>query len=120
MALTGFRRSIGSLAAAFVLLGAGTSAAQTNASPSRPVFVLIDDDGINDGQAPNNFSPAQVNDTIAKVVLRSQLPYFQQNDQKTDGNVSHLPRSRSGGRGRTLRSRQSGGRRRRATCNRQT
>ena len=48
-----------------------------------PVHLLVlDEDAIAKGQSPNLFSGEDVNDAIAAVGLRSQLPYFLRNDGK--------------------------------------
>ena len=40
------------------------------------VFLVIDEDSIDNGNRPNFFSAAEVNDDIAKIGLRKQLRYF--------------------------------------------
>ncbi len=42
-------------------------------------FLLIDEDAIDNGNEPNNFSETEVNDNIATVGQRTRLQYFQQN-----------------------------------------
>ncbi|PSL07949.1 hypothetical protein [Cecembia rubra] len=43
------------------------------------VFLLIDEDSIDNGNEPNNFSDVDVNDQIARIGLRDQLRFFKQN-----------------------------------------
>ncbi|MDX2048894.1 MAG: hypothetical protein SFU87_19045 [Chitinophagaceae bacterium] len=40
------------------------------------VFLLLDEDAIDNGNPPNNFSETDVNDHLARVGLRLALPYF--------------------------------------------
>lgn len=46
---------------------------------SEIVFLLIDEDAIDNGNEPNNFSETAVNDNIADVGQRKPLKYFQEN-----------------------------------------
>src|SRR5690606_16754930 len=46
---------------------------------SEIVFLLIDEDAIDNGNEPNNFSETQVNDHIADIGQRQILEYFQDN-----------------------------------------
>ena len=48
-----------------------------------PVFLVIDEESIDNGNEPNNFSDVNVNDQLAKVGLRQPLDYFQKNIGKT-------------------------------------
>ena len=50
---------------------------------SSPVFLIIDEESIDNGNEPNNFSATDVNDQLATVGLRQQLRYFQNNVGKT-------------------------------------
>jgi hypothetical protein len=43
------------------------------------VFLLIDEDSIDNGNEPNDFSETDVNDDLAEVGVRLPLRYFQQN-----------------------------------------
>lgn len=43
------------------------------------VFLLIDEESIDNGNEPNNFSETDVNDQLAEVGLRQQLKYFEDN-----------------------------------------
>ena len=47
------------------------------------VFLLIDDESIDNGKSPNNFKDTDVNDQLAEVGLRKPLPYFERNVGKT-------------------------------------
>ena len=83
--------SISVLAMALAALGAaGVVRAQTLSCedfiPSQPVcepagsvFLLIDEDSIDNGNPPNLFLATDVNDDIAEIGLRSQLPFFASN-----------------------------------------
>lgn len=51
-----------------------------------PVFLLIDEESIDNGNEPNDFSDDDVNDPLARVGLRTQLDYFQRNT----GNIIDL------------------------------
>ena len=48
----------------------------TAGNPSAPVFLVIDEESIDNGNEPNNFSETDVNDQLARVGLRTQLNYF--------------------------------------------
>lgn len=43
------------------------------------VLLLIDEESIDNGNEPNNFSAIDVNDNIAEIGLREQLRFFQEN-----------------------------------------
>ncbi|MCP9200973.1 hypothetical protein MKO06_13725 [Gramella sp. GC03-9] len=47
------------------------------------VFLLIDEDAIDNGNEPNNFSETDVNDNIAEIGQRAILDYFQDNIGET-------------------------------------
>jgi hypothetical protein len=47
------------------------------------VFLVIDEDAIDNGNEPNNFSAPDVNDQLAEIGLRTQLKYFKDNVGKT-------------------------------------
>jgi hypothetical protein len=47
------------------------------------IFLLIDEDGIDNDGPPNNFTSADINDQIAALGLRTQLPYFAANVSET-------------------------------------
>ncbi|HRO97742.1 MAG TPA: hypothetical protein PLY79_11870, partial [Ferruginibacter sp.] len=48
-------------------------------SAQAPVFLVIDEESIDNGNPPNNFSNTDVNDQLATVGLRQQLQYFANN-----------------------------------------
>lgn len=50
---------------------------------SSAVFLLIDEESIDNGNEPNNFTAIDVNDQLATVGLRTQLKYFKDNVGKT-------------------------------------
>ena len=47
------------------------------------VFLVIDDESIDNGNPPNNFKDTDINDQLAEVGLRKPLPYFERNVGKT-------------------------------------
>lgn len=47
------------------------------------IFLILDEESIDNGNLPNNFSASDVNDPLAKVGERSQLSFFQKNIGKT-------------------------------------
>ncbi|MBI4608338.1 MAG: hypothetical protein HY726_04950 [Candidatus Rokubacteria bacterium] len=49
------------------------------APPARAAFLVIDEDSIDNGNPPNFFSDVDVNDHIAEIGLRTQLPFFKAN-----------------------------------------
>ena len=77
-----------SYAVAFALLLFNTACERQNnpnneSDGSSPVFLIIDEESIDNGNEPNNFSANDVNDQLATVGLRQQLRYFQDNVGKT-------------------------------------
>ena len=52
-------------------------------TPTAPVFLVIDEESIDNGNEPNNFSETDVNDQLARVGQRQQLAYFKNNVGKT-------------------------------------
>lgn len=67
---------LGIIAVTVTLLMAGAP----NQSLAQAVFLLlIDEDSIGNGNPPNFFSDAEVNDDIAEVGLRTQMPFFAAN-----------------------------------------
>ena len=48
-----------------------------------PVLLVIDEDSIDSGNPPNNFSDTDVNDDIAGLGVRTQLPFFAANVGQT-------------------------------------
>jgi hypothetical protein len=72
----------------FVLLGSCISDTDDDdidqgSIDSNVVFLLIDEDSINNGNEPNNFTDTDVNDQLATTGLRDQLRYFRENEGKT-------------------------------------
>ena len=65
----------------------GTSASTTTTASttqiSEAVFLVIDEESIDNGNEPNNFSETDVNDQIARVGQRTPLRYFQENIGRT-------------------------------------
>jgi hypothetical protein len=51
----------------------------TATTATDPVLLVIDEESIDNGNEPNNFSDVQVNDQLATVGLRRPLDYFQNN-----------------------------------------
>lgn len=51
--------------------------------PTEAVFLVIDEESIDNGNEPNDFSDTDVNDQLAEVGLRDALSYFQKNVGKT-------------------------------------
>ncbi|MFM9950205.1 MAG: hypothetical protein ACKV1O_19885 [Saprospiraceae bacterium] len=51
--------------------------------PDAAVFLVIDEESIDNGNPPNNFSDTDVNDQLAEVGLRLTLDYFRNNVGKT-------------------------------------
>lgn len=63
---------------------AETAAASDNVvNAGQSVFLVIDEESIDNGNPPNNFTSAQVNDNIARIGQRQTLAYFQNNVGKT-------------------------------------
>lgn len=58
-----------------------TSTSQTQVTES--VFLVIDEESIDNGNPPNNFSETDVNDQLATIGLRQTLRYFKDNVGKT-------------------------------------
>lgn len=71
----------------FVLLGSCMNETNDDGLPGGSndyvVLLVIDEDSIDNGSAPNNFSETDVNDQIAAVGLRQQLKFFAENKGKT-------------------------------------
>jgi len=63
------------------------TACETNdpepSSNNEALFLIIDEDSIDNGNPPNNFSETDVNDQLAELGLRLPLRYFQENTGKT-------------------------------------
>jgi hypothetical protein len=73
--------SLGALtvALAFALL----VVASASPSDGGAIFLVIDEDSIDNGNPPNFFSDRDVNDHIARLALRTELPYFASRDGST-------------------------------------
>jgi hypothetical protein len=71
----------------FVLLGSCMNETNDDGLPSGPsdyvVLLAIDEDSIDNGSEPNNFTESDINDQIAAVGLRQQLKFFAENRGKT-------------------------------------
>lgn len=52
---------------------------ELNNNGTDPVFLLIDEESIDNGNEPNNFSDRDVNDQLAEVGLREPLKFFREN-----------------------------------------
>ena len=61
----------------------GSSALCPPDALQRRVFLVIDEESIDNGNPPNYFSANEVNDHIARVGLRSELPYFAAHENQT-------------------------------------
>lgn len=57
--------------------------AQLAPSGAESIFLVIDEESIDNGNQPNNFSATDVNDHLARVGLRQQLSYFRRNVGRT-------------------------------------
>jgi CSLREA domain-containing protein len=57
-------------------LDAGETVTCVFTNTAAPVFLVIDEDSIDNGRPPNFFSARAVNDQIAEIGLRAQLPAF--------------------------------------------
>lgn len=62
---------------------AAGATASTSVAGAESVVLVIDEESIDNGNAPNNFSETDVNDQLARVGLRQQLRYFRDNVGKT-------------------------------------
>lgn len=56
---------------------------RTDDPATQAVLLVIDEESIDNGNEPNNFSAVDVNDQLARVGLRQPLRYFQDNVGKT-------------------------------------
>ena len=75
---------------ALILLLATVACQTTDDDPQGPsddtdgvILLVIDEESIDNGNPPNNFSDRDVNDQLAEVGLRLPLRYFQENVGKT-------------------------------------
>lgn len=60
-----------------------SSVAPNSTLPGETVVLLIDEESIDNGNPPNNFSETDVNDQMAKIGQRQTLRYFSNNVGKT-------------------------------------
>ncbi|MFD2202915.1 hypothetical protein [Shivajiella indica] len=72
----------------FILLGSCISdtdedSINQGSENDKVVFLVIDEDSIDNVNEPNNFSETDVNDQLATIGLREQLKYFRENVGKT-------------------------------------
>lgn len=63
--------------------GIGSTGGNAGSAISEAVLLAIDEESIDNGNAPNNFSETDVNDNIASLRQRSTLRYFKENTGKT-------------------------------------
>ena len=66
-----------------VLTSESSPVAASSTLPGETVVLLIDEESIDNGNLPNNFSETDVNDQIAKIGQRQTLRYFSNNVGKT-------------------------------------
>ncbi|WP_407523834.1 hypothetical protein PDL71_18065 [Lacibacter sp. MH-610] len=66
-----------------VLTPENSSVATNSTLPGETVVLLIDEESIDNGNLPNNFSETDVNDQVAKIGQRQTLRYFSNNVGKT-------------------------------------
>lgn len=70
------------LASGIILFASSCSDDDDDTRPgttNSPVFLIIDEESIDNGNPPNNFTETDVNDPIAAIGLRQQLAYFAAN-----------------------------------------
>jgi hypothetical protein len=61
------------------VLTANSTASGNSTSASEAILLAIDEESIDNGNAPNNFSETDVNDQIARLGQRQTLRYFREN-----------------------------------------
>ena len=74
-----FFRLFGFFALVFLLLSCDEESTTESFSNGEAVFLIIDEESIDNGNEPNNFSDVDVNDQLAEVGVRTPLKYFQDN-----------------------------------------
>jgi len=74
-----FFRLFGFFAVVFLLLSCDEESNTESFSNGEAVFLIIDEESIDNGNEPNNFSDVDVNDQLAEVGVRAPLRYFQDN-----------------------------------------
>jgi hypothetical protein len=60
-----------------------STATSTSTGAAESILLVIDEESIDNGNAPNNFSETAVNDQIARVGQRQTLRYFRENVGRT-------------------------------------
>ena len=70
---------IGALAGAILLAGVAGPVAHLAAQEQTATLIVLDRDALDDGPPPHAIPAEAVNDLIATVGLRDQLPYFRNN-----------------------------------------
>lgn len=60
-----------------------TTSSTSSAQATEAILMAIDEESIDNGNAPNNFSETDVNDQIARLGQRQTLRYFQENIGRT-------------------------------------
>lgn len=63
--------------------GTGGGSGSDSSNISEAILMVIDEESIDNGKQPNNFSETDVNDQIARVGQRATLRYFQNNVGRT-------------------------------------
>ena len=74
-----FFRLFGLFALVFLLLSCDDDNNTESLSTGEAVFLIIDEESIDNGNEPNDFSDVDVNDQLAEVGVRTPLKYFQDN-----------------------------------------
>jgi len=74
---------ITSIAVLIAAISVATTMTMVQAGEKAAIFLLIDEDSIDNGNPPNFFSDVQVNDDMADIGLRTELRFFDQNPGET-------------------------------------
>ena len=74
---------ITSIAVLIAAISVATTMTMAQAGEKAAIFLLIDEDSIDNGNPPNFFSDGTINDEIADIGLRTQLPFFAANVGET-------------------------------------
>lgn len=81
------RKSVLLILPVLVFIGLSACGDKEFLLPTEPtttaVLLLLDEDAIDNGNPPNNFTDTDVNDPVATIGLRSGLPFFQNNLGRT-------------------------------------
>jgi hypothetical protein len=72
-------RLFGLFAFVFLLLSCDDENNMESFSNDEAVFLIIDEESIDNGNEPNDFSDVDVNDQLAEIGVRNPLKYFQDN-----------------------------------------